>query len=293
MSPERGRQIGASILAVCALAWVLGRLSGYDPVADVHPGLASQGPALAHLLGTDHLGRDVLARLALGADAFVIPGFVAAFGSVLLGLPAGALSGLSGPSGSVATPFAAALAGLARMGLSVIASIPGFVWVLLAATILGSDPLVLAGAVGLSYAPALAGEVHARIESLRRAEFVIALRAHGVSEPSILLRHLLWLNARTLVLRHAVQVFAFYLAVETTLSYIGSFGVAEPRPSWGNMLAFSFGQTLNPLAALAPALALWATSLGLALVAASLRDPSQREPGDPSEPNVSEEGARP
>ncbi len=262
---SRARALGLGLLALCAAAWLLGRWSGYDPVADVNPGAASLGPGWDHPLGTDHLGRDVLARLALATDAFVVPGLVACLASLLLGLPAGALSGALG-----GVP-----ASLARFGLGVIASLPAFVWVLLAATILGPDPLVLACSVGLAYAPALAEEVHARIEGLRRAEFVLALRAHGLSEPRILLYHLLWLNARPLVLRHLLQVFAFSLAVETSLSYIGSFGVAEPRPSWGNMLAFSFGQQENPLAALAPALALWATSLGLHLLAGTVVEPAR------------------
>jgi len=257
-----GRRLGLVLLGLVGLAWVLAALSGYDPVADVHPALASAGPGAGHGLGTDHLGRDVLARLLLATHAFVGPGLLAALCSLLLGLPAGALAGALG-----GIPAA-----IVRFLSGAVASVPGFVWVLLVATIFGSAPAVLALAAGFAYAPALALEVSGRVEQLRRREFVLALRAHGHSEPAILLRHLLWNNARALVARHAVQVFAFYLAVETTLSYIGGFGVAEPQPSWGNMLSFSFGRD-NPLAALAPALALWATSLGLSLLAGGLVEP--------------------
>lgn len=257
----RGR-VGALLLLGVALLWVGSLLSGYDPVLDVHPERASLPPGPGRWLGTDHLGRDVLARLSLATRAFVGPGLLAAALSAALGLPLGALSGALGGGG----------AALLRFALGVVASVPGFVWVLLCATIFGPAPAVLAGAIGVAYAPALAEEVHARVQALHRAEFVLALRAQGFSEAAILVRHVLWWNARGLVARHLLQVFAFSLAVETTLSYIGGFGVAEPQPSWGNMLAFSFGHEGNPLASLAPAATLWAASLGLHLLASAVAE---------------------
>jgi ABC-type dipeptide/oligopeptide/nickel transport system permease component len=84
----------------------------------------------------------------------------------------------------------------------VVASVPRFVLVLLACMIYGSDPLVLATAAGASYAPGLGQAVYARLEALRGAEFVLAARAHGLSDARILGRHLLWVNCRRLVGRH-------------------------------------------------------------------------------------------
>ncbi len=251
------RRGAAAILLVFGLLWAWALVSGYDPVADVNPAAASLGPSLTHLLGTDHLGRDVLSRVALAVGGFAGPGMVAALLSALVGVPLGALIGAAD----------GVISGAARLLMGALASVPGFVLALLMATVWGASPGVLALSIGLAYAPALAEEVGARLQGLYRAEFVLALRAHGHGEARILLWHLLWLNARALTLRHALQVFAFTLATETTLSYLGGYGVAEPQPSWGNMLSLSFGRQDNPLAALAPALCLWAASLALALLA--------------------------
>ena len=102
-------------------------------------------------------------------------------------------------------------------------------------------------------------------------EFVTALRAHGVGDGRILLWHVLWVNVRGLLVRQVLNTFGFFLVVETTLSYFGGFGVQEPTPSWGNMLAFEFGiPDGNPAAWLAPAAAIWLAILGTALLGQDL-----------------------
>lgn len=254
------RALGLSVAVALALVWLYAAWSGYDPVLDVHPELASLPPGPARWLGTDHLGRDVLRRLLLASHSFVGPGLAACAVAATVALPLGALSGFVG--GPTAT--------LLRLPLSSVASIPRFVWVLLACTILTPSPAVLSIAAGLAYAPALSGALSARVEALRRAEFVLASRAHGYAWWTILGHQILWVNCRRLVLRHLLHLFSFFLTLETSLSYIGNFGVAEPSPSWGNMLSFSFDRQDNPLAAAAPALAIWITALGLSLLASDL-----------------------
>ena len=252
------RVAGGLCLAGLALAWLVAAISGYDPVLDVHPQAAELGPSAAHWLGTDHLGRDVLMRLLLASHSFVGPGLLACGVALGVALPLGALAGYLGGAPAAAL----------RLPLLSVASVPRFVWVLLAVTVLEPIPTVLALSVGLAYAPALAGALEARIEGLRRAEFVLAARAHGYTDANILLHQILWVNCRRLVARHLLHLFGFFLALETSLSYIGSFGVVEPTPSWGNMLAFSFGRP--GLGALASALAIWGASLGLGLLAGEL-----------------------
>jgi peptide/nickel transport system permease protein len=243
------------------LAWGLAALASYDVVADVDPTRAGLGPGAAHWLGTDHLGRDVAWRLLLGSRAFVAPATGAALVAGTLGVAAGALAGYLG--GAVAV--------VVRYALTVTAAVPRFVLVLLCGAVLGSDPRVLAAASGVACMPAVGDAVQARLESLRDAEFVLAARAHGLGEARILLYHLLWVNCRGLVARQLLQAFGFFLVVETTLSYLGGFGVQEPTPSWGNMLAFEFGiPDGNLFAWLAPAVAIWAAILGTALLGQDL-----------------------
>lgn len=255
------RTVGLALVASLGAAWVLALALPYDVVADVDPTRASLGPSLAHWLGTDHLGRDVAWRLLLGSRAFVAPGLLTA---VIAG-------GVGGAAGALAGWFGGPLSALVRYAFTVGGSVPRFVFVLLAGAIFGPDPVVLAVATGIACAPGVGEAVYARLEELRRAEFVLALRAHGVPEARILLYHLLWINARGLVARQVLQAFGFFLVVETTLSYLGGFGVQEPTPSWGNMLAFEFGiPDGNLYAWMAPAAAIWLGILGTALLGQDL-----------------------
>jgi len=96
---------------------------------------------------------------------------------------------------------------------------------------------LLGGLVGLSYIPQLGGAVSERVQHFRREQFVEAARAHGLSDRRILLWHILWANCRHLVLRHTCTLFGAFILVETSLSYLGDYGVPPPRPSWGNILA--------------------------------------------------------
>ncbi|MFH1468626.1 MAG: ABC transporter permease [Pseudomonadota bacterium] len=265
---SRSALFGAAVLGLVALAGLLAAFPGllpYDIIADVDPTRAGAGPSAAHWLGTDHLGRDVAWRLLLATRAFVGPGLLACALASVVGVGAGAIAGyLGGP-----------VAGLLRYLSTVTASIPRFVLVLLAIAIYGNDTWLIGAVAGLAYSPAVAEAVFARIDSLRRAEFVLAARAHGLSDARILGYHLLWVNCRRMVGRHALNLFAYLLLLETTLSYIGGFGVMEPEPSWGNMLAFEFGQrTGNPWGVWAPALALWGTILCAGLVSDALAERS-------------------
>lgn len=255
------RGIGGALTGSVLAVWIVSLAAGYDAVADVHPDLAGTGPGWDHLLGTDHLGRDVLWRLVTASEAFVPAGAAAALTAGALGVLAGALAGYGGG------PLEAVI----RYVLTVIASIPRFVLVLLAGSILGAKMWVLAIASGVACAPAVGEAVYAQIDGLKRTEFVLAARAHGYSEARILVYHLLWVNCRGLIARNVLQAFGFFLLIETTLSYLGDFGVPQPAPSWGNMLAFELGiHDGNTWAWLAPAVAIAAAILGTALLGQDL-----------------------
>lgn len=253
-------RVGLVLVALLLVMWGVALVLPYEPGADVAVQSADQGPSAAHWLGTDHLGRDVASRLVLASRAFVPPGLWAAAIAGLLG----------GTLGTVAGWLGGAAAGVVRYVFHVLGAVPRLVLVLLAGAVFGSDLLVLATATGVCCAPAVGEAVATRLEDLRRAEFVIALRGHGVPEPRILFFHLLWVNARGLFARHLATTFGFFLVVETTLSYFGGFGVQEPTPSWGNMLAFEFDGAGNPWAWLAPAAAIQLGILGTALLGQDL-----------------------
>jgi peptide/nickel transport system permease protein len=220
------------VLGLLIAAGIVAPWLGYDPVADVAPLAAHLPPSGAHWLGTDHLGRDVAWRLLLASHAFVVPGLTACAIAAAIGVPAGAYAGYRG--GWVASVF--------RFGIGVIGAIPRFVLVLLAMSIYGNSSAVLAVTAGVSFAPVVGEALYARIEELRTAEYVEANRAHGIPEWRILWVHLVIAAAGRRIVRQLLALFGYFIALETTLSYIGGFGVAEPFPSWGNMITFEWGR---------------------------------------------------
>ena len=84
------------------------------------------------------------------------------------------------------------------------------------------------------------------------------------------------MNAKALIARHLLQLFGYFLLVETTLSFLGDFGVQEPHPSWGNMIsrdALQGGMTdLNLWASAAPILAIWITIMSCAQLGQSFEE---------------------
>jgi len=258
---------GAAVLGVVTLLWGVSLVSGYDVTSDVDVTRASVGPSMEHWLGTDHLGRNVAWRMLKATEAFMGPALLALVIALSLGVIGGAAAGW----------FGGVVRWLIRYSWTVVESLPRFVLVLLACAIYGSEVWVIAVAAGLAYAPNVGEAVFTRIESFRRAEFVLAAEAHGVHPLRVLTYHLLWVNCGRLVARHGLQLFAYFLLLETTLSYIGgldgagSFGVPQPDPSWGNMIAFEWREPeANGWASWAPGLAIWAVIMSAVQVAEGL-----------------------
>jgi peptide/nickel transport system permease protein len=249
---------GAVFLALLALTALLAPLGGYAVGADVDPLVRSQGPSAAHWLGTDHLGRDVFWRLLLASRTFVGPGLLSCAIAALVGVPLGAAAGWSGGPVSLAI----------RTALGSVAAIPRLVLVLLGCAIYGDGPVQLAAITGLAAAPSLAEAVVERVERLRIEDFVMASQAHGLSDLRILGLHLVAIASGRAIVRRMVETFGAFVVVECTLSYLGGFGVQEPVPSWGNMLAFEWGRGFTS-AVIAPGVAIWAT-LGACVLASRL-----------------------
>ncbi len=257
---RRSAQLGVLVCATIIIVSFLSVVNGYDPVADVDPSRAGRAASAAHWLGTDPLGRDVASRLAAGGIAFIAPGSIAGLVALIAGLPAGAFAGWYG--GHVAATL--------RFGFGVLSAVPGFVLVLLACSIFGNHLGVIAVALGLSYAPTLGEEVYSRVTAMRISEYVLASRAYGLPDWRILWVHLIAVGCGRTIARHLVLLFGYTLALETSLSYIGGFGVQEPAASWGNMIAFAWGRSGDGWSFAAPIALVWLTTAALAWVADGL-----------------------
>ncbi|MDQ0794856.1 ABC transporter permease subunit [Streptomyces sp. B1I3] len=234
----------AALLAAVTVAGLL-----RDPLTvDAAARLAS--PSAAHPLGTDSLGRDVLARLGHGAARTVLVAVVVSAVTLLLGLAVGALR--AGALTETANALPAVLAGLVVAG------------------VVGPDPWGAAAAVAaVAWAP-LAAHTSALYAQEKGAPHIAVALALGAGRGHLMRRHLLP-GVLPPVVRHAVlRIPAIALAL-ASLGFLG-LGAQPPAPEWGRMLSENLPYAERaPWPVLAPAAALAALGALAVLVSAAVR----------------------
>jgi peptide/nickel transport system permease protein len=184
-----------------------------------------EGPdGRAHLLGTDHLGRDVLSRVIYGARVSLTIGFAAVLVGGLMGAGLGIMAGFRG-------------GWLDSVVMTVADAQLAFPFILLAIgiiAVLGPSFPTLVVVIGLSGWVAYARVLRSQVLTLRSREFVDAIRGLGGSIPRILLRHVLPNVLASLVVIATLEL-ARAVVLEATLSFLG-LGIQPPTPSWGGMV---------------------------------------------------------
>lgn len=183
-------------------------------------------PSAQHPLGTDFVGRDLVSRIMLGTQAFFLPGLLSVSVSLLFGAVFGVVAGYWPERFGTA----------AGLLLQLLESLPKLVLILLVIALFRPNIYLILLTVGITNIPAAAELLRARIAVLRKKSYIEAAIALGLSPARVILKHVLWLHGRGLVLIQATIGMGEAILIETSLSYLG-FGVQEPRPSWGNMVA--------------------------------------------------------
>ena len=201
-------------------------IAGYDPVAgDAADSLVS--PGLAHPLGTDDVGRDVLSRVLYGARVSLSVGII----SVLIGMTFGVTIGLT-------AGYAGGAVDLLLM--RVVDALLAFPALLLAISItaaLGPQIQNAMIAIGVVAVPVFARLTRAAVLSVKERDFVLAARATGVSALRIAVRHILP-NILNALIVQATLTMAFAILQEAVLSFLG-LGVQPPTPSWGQDISYN------------------------------------------------------
>jgi peptide/nickel transport system permease protein len=246
--------------AILLLALLSPLLAPYDPAAqNVAARLAS--PSLAHPLGQDEFGRDVLSRLLVGARASLRVAILSALIAGVIGVAIGLVGGYFG---GIVELFTIRLT-------DVILSFPPILLALLVVTLLGPGVGTLTFVLSILYVPAFARVTYGEVLSKRALEYVEAARAAGAGAARILLRTILPNILGPILVQFSLVVAAAIL-IESGLSFLG-LGVVPPEPSWGLMIRGARGTMQhNPWLLLWPCIALVVTILAINRLCDALRD---------------------
>lgn len=253
--------VGLALLSPLALGSVIGPvIVPHDPNSTF---VAHQleGPSAQFLLGTDHLGRDLLSRVMLGGRVSLFLGTLATGLGLILGIPIGLISGYIGGQVDEA---------IMRL-MDALMSFPSLLLALLILTTLSSSIWNAIAAIGIVYAPRIARIVRGSTLSAKQQEYVQAAEARGESSLYIMFGEIFPNITAPIVVEASIRV-GFAILVGTSLSFLG-LGAQPPTPDWGYMIAEARNHLYSSFWYLLwPSVALGMTVTGFNLLGDGLRD---------------------
>ncbi|MDQ7844400.1 MAG: ABC transporter permease [Armatimonadota bacterium] len=261
LARRRTAVLGLLILAAFVAAGILGPLLlADDPnAADFEQVL--RRPSLAHPLGTDQLGRDLLTRIVYGTRVSFLIGFLAVAISAAIGVPVGLISGYRGGVVDL----------LIQRVVDLLLAFPGFLLALTLIAVLGVGVTNVVVSVGLASAPVYIRLVRAVALYIKEQTYIEAARALGAAESRIVLRHVLPNSLAPVIVQSTLQLGTAILTA-AGLGFLG-LGVKPPTPEWGTMLGE--GQTYlfsSWYIATFPGLAIFLAVMAFNLLGDGLRD---------------------
>ena len=260
LSSPTGR-IGFVLVVLLALAAILAPvIAPYGPSAiDVRNRFSP--PTFLHLLGTDHLGRDLLSRLLYGTQI----AFLVAVSSIAVALVAGTLLGIAAaylpPRGER----------VILIVFDVISSFPSLVLALAVVALLGPGLFKIVLIVSVTLVPHFGRVARAQTLSLKNSPFLEAERVLGASRTRMVAVHIVPNIVGPLVVLASMDI-PVVITIEAGLSFLGV-GVPPPSPSWGTLLNDGYAYLNQSIwTALFAGLALTFATLGFTLFGEALRD---------------------
>jgi peptide/nickel transport system permease protein len=235
-------------------------LATHDPVkqnlADSELPIFSEG----HWLGTDNYGRDMWSRIVYGARISLVVGIV----SVGLGLVGGVTLGLL-------AGYYKKLDGLIMRIVDLLFAFPGILLAMLIIAILGTGLINVAIAISIWSIPTCARIVRGSVLSIKKREYILAMKSLGASDARIIIKHVLP-NCMAPIIVFATMRMATAILSTASLSYLG-LGAQPPTPEWGAMIAA--GQDFmwtSPHMTIVPGIAIMLVVFAFNVVGDGLRD---------------------
>ncbi|MGE0724505.1 MAG: ABC transporter permease [Alphaproteobacteria bacterium] len=264
---HRGLIAGATVFGLIVLAAIFAPLlTPQDPYVQnltlrLKPPAWSAGSLPGHLLGTDHLGRDYLARLLHGARI-----------SLMIGLTAASIGAVIGTTlGIVAGYFGGRVDQVVSYLLTCQLALPTLLLAMALVFLIGPSVPIVIAVIGLLHWSKFLVVARAATMQLRDLDFVRAARAFGSSRTQILVHEILP-NLRNQVIVIFTLEVGIAIVAEASLSFLGV-GVPSPTPSWGLMIAEGRNyMMLRPEVVLMPGIALFLLVVAINMMGDGLRD---------------------
>ncbi len=221
---------------------------------------AFQAPSPAHVLGADHLGRDIWSRVVFGSRI-----------SIGIGVATVVLTGVIGAAFGLVSGYFRQLDDPLMRVMDALMAFPGVMLAVAVTAALGPSAVNVVIALTAVYVPRTARIVRASVLVVREMDYVQAAKALGAGHARIILRHILPNSLGPLVVQ-LTFVFAYAVLSEAALSFLGM-GPPPPTPTWGNIISDGRDYLREaPWICLYPGLAISVTVLGLNLLGDGLRD---------------------
>jgi len=258
---RKGAMFGLAVIVLfVALAVFAPLVAPYDPTAQSWTAVRKP-PSALHLLGTDDIGRDILARIMFGARASLLAGLISVAIALAIGVPLGLAAGYVG--GFLDTV-------ISRLTDAMLA-IPFLILAIALAAFLGPSLRNAMIAIGVSTTPIFVRLTRGQVMAVKVDDYVEAARAVGNPPWRVVLVHILPNILPALMVQASLSIAAAIIA-EAALSFLG-LGQQPPAPSWGSMLNAAQRFLANaPWMAVWPGLAIFLTVLSFNLLGDGLRD---------------------
>jgi peptide/nickel transport system permease protein len=230
-------------------------------VTGVNLGAALQRPSAAYWLGTDELGRDMVARLVWGGRITLLVAIVSVASSMVVGIMIGALCGY----------YDNWFSSLVMRFMDFMIAFPRTLLAIMVIAVVGPGVVSLTLAIAISTVPTNARLFRGPVMALKQRQYVTAARALGASDFAIIFGHILP-NTVSLIIVHGTISLAEAILVAAGLSFLG-LGPQPPTPEWGAMIAGARGHIVSaPHLMLVPGIALFLVILSFNILGDVLRD---------------------
>ncbi len=183
-----------------------------------------QAPSLAHIFGTDQMGRDIWSRMLYGGRISIVVGLGSALGAALIGVTLGLFVGYKGGW----------LDNILMKVADIFLSFPQMVLIIIIVALVGQSLQNLIVIFILTGWPSMYRMARSKVLSLKEEEFVQALRAFGISDIKIAFKHLLPNTLGPVVVNITLST-AMFILQEASLSVLG-YGVPQEIATWGNII---------------------------------------------------------